>query len=1172
MKPRSIRRVAIDTVIALLVAMPVLAEDAPLQIPRPQPPAPEPPLAEIGAGRSGLALLPSAPAPLAPVVVAPTWKALGPAPIPNGQTQGRVDPVSGRVTAIAIHPTDPNKVYVGTAQGGVYRSLDGGANWTAIFDGARSLAIGAIAIAPSSTTTVYVGTGEANFSGDSYFGVGVYRIDQAETVAMLNGPFNQDAAANDVFTGASISRIEVDPADANTIFVSTVFGVGGIGGSFPASTPARGIYRSTNAMSASPTFARLSVPTALGSAGDVTDMALDPGDHNNLVCAVRGLSGAGNGGLWRSTNALAATPLFTQTFTIANNTNAKLAADNIGGVVTVLAATGEASGAACPASEGSGGVLRQSTDGGATWPTTLAAANGFCDMQCFYDIAPALDPGNTNNMYLGGAASGTCRHILTESTNGGGTFAPSETGLHADNHAVAVAPSNASIVYTGNDGGIWRSTNAGVDWTSLNNAGFSATQFESLALHPADRNFMIGGTQDNGTEFMRPDGTWTRADFGDGGYALIDQNAADTTNVTMYHTYFQQTGVQIGLARVTTTANASDNNWTFLGASTPPGGSCASNNNINCNDAVLFYPPMALGPGNPNTLYFGTDRLYRSTDRGTTMTVVSQGPFATGCTGGSNNGAACTTNSQCPGGACLGIPVSTIGISPQNDNVRIVGLKNGQVFATTTGANPLTDITGGIPASYVGRAVIDPNASNTAYVALAGFGLAAGQHVWKTTNLSGGGATWVASGTGIPDVPVNALVVDPSDSQMVYAGTDIGVFRSADGGASWKLFWNGPPRLAVFDIAIQNPNRILRAATHGRGVYELDLANLADLAISKTASSATVARGADLTYTIVVTNDGPGTAKDVKAIDTLPPALLFNSSTDTCVEAPVGTLTCSLGDIPAHATRTFTISVTADPNLVRDTCERVFVVNTADAQSPTPDPDASNNESSVTTEIIFPLNHFQCYEIDHQRFVRTGIALDSTFGSGVVDVDRLKRFCNPADKNEEDKLAPMDPCHLAGYEIAREAPPRFLGARNQVIANQFGTITVDITRPQLLLLPTAKDLAAPPAPLVAPPLDHFECYYVRSGRTHLNGLAILDQFSSWVDDVKRPIRLCVPVSKNGGAIIDPAHVLMCYKVKVPTDSRHPVFRGQFFISNQFQDIGLDVSRTTELCVPSVLNP
>jgi len=237
------------------------------------------------------------PAPLAPVAGVPLWTALGPAPIPNGQTEGRTDPVSGRVTAIAVHPSNPDIVYVGTAQGGVYRSLNAGATWVALLDNALSLAVGAIAIAPSSPTTVFVGTGEGNFSFDSFFGVGVYRIDDAETTATLVGPLNLDGAGNDVFTGASITRILVHPTDPGTIFVSTVSGVGGKNGSLPANAPAFGVYRSVSALSLNATFAKLNVPTAAGASGNVTDMVMEPGNANHLVCAVKGANAAGDGGI-----------------------------------------------------------------------------------------------------------------------------------------------------------------------------------------------------------------------------------------------------------------------------------------------------------------------------------------------------------------------------------------------------------------------------------------------------------------------------------------------------------------------------------------------------------------------------------------------------------------------------------------------------------------------------------------------------------------------------------------------------------------------------------------------------------------------------------------------------------------------------------------------------------
>ena len=127
------------------------------------------------------------------------------------------------------------------------------------------------------------------------------------------------------------------------------------------------------------------------------------------------------------------------------------------------------------------------------------------------------------------------------STNGGVTFTPSVSGLHADSHAIAIAPSNSNIVLTGNDGGVWTSADKGHTWRDINTYGLLATQFESVAVHPSDPDFTIGGTQDNGTIFRDPNGTFFRADFGDGGYSLIDQSATDTQNVTMYHTYVNQT-------------------------------------------------------------------------------------------------------------------------------------------------------------------------------------------------------------------------------------------------------------------------------------------------------------------------------------------------------------------------------------------------------------------------------------------------------------------------------------------------------------------------------------------------------------------------------------------------------------------------------------------------------
>src|SRR6185369_13476697 len=187
------------------------------------------------------------------------WIFIGPNPIPQGQTQGARVPVSGRTIAIAVHPTDPNTVYVGTAQGGLYKSTNGGSNWTKLFDfQLESLAIGAITIDPTDSNIVYVGTGENGQSADSFGGRGLYIIRNANSATpALTGPFRLNSANNDVFSARAIGRVLVNPLDHNVIFVCTSSATGGNPSSNPVMPPPRGIYRSTNAQSATPTFEQI---------------------------------------------------------------------------------------------------------------------------------------------------------------------------------------------------------------------------------------------------------------------------------------------------------------------------------------------------------------------------------------------------------------------------------------------------------------------------------------------------------------------------------------------------------------------------------------------------------------------------------------------------------------------------------------------------------------------------------------------------------------------------------------------------------------------------------------------------------------------------------------------------------------------------------------------------
>jgi hypothetical protein len=811
------------------------------------------------------------------------WTPLGPTSITNGQAlSGGDTAVSGRVTSIAVDPTNSNNVYLGTAQGGVWRSLDGGTTWAAIFDSAQSMAVGALALAPSDPTKLYVGTGEFNGCADCFFGAGLYRIDNVNTSPTLVGPINPVTTVGNlsyqIFNGRGITRILVHPTDPATIFVSTGRGVAGSGGNSLSSTlppmGSRGVYRSTNATSAagSVTFQKLVVTPDLTSVDtpatgnlDTPDMVMEPGVPDNILVSVIGASGT-FGGIYRTTNATAGTPTFTQVRSLAVGVRANLTINKVGSVVTAYAATSETPTTFPTCTTGTGAV-RKVVDpfGAGTWTNQLAGGGGFCGGQCFYDIAVAVNPNNANEVYLGGNARGTCSDGMKKSIDGGATFFRDDTNTHADSHALAFDGTGATI-FAGNDGGVWKkpATNTvATSWSSLNTAPLNTLQFESIAVHPTDRFIMIGGTQDNGTEFQQTSaGNWSNAEGGDGGYCLIDQSATNTTNVNMYHTFFNQTGTQVGFDRaVNTTCLPAKNFWPTRGIGFVGGGdaeqpslSCDGtanylHNGLSLSDNVLFYAPMALGPGSPNTVYFGTDRLYRSTDRGDTMTVVSQ---------------ASITN---PGGG--GSPISSIAIWPGGDNIRLLGLQNGQVWATSTGSSTMVNLTSGsFPTNpngsttnkFVGRAAIDPNNKNVAYITFSFFA-PAGQGIWKITNLvaasgpSPAAPVWSAASNGLPSIPVNALVIDPINSNNLYAGTDIGVYNSTDGGANWVPFGTGLPRSAVFDLQIQPSFRLLRAATHGRGVWETPL--ISPAASTVQFSTAADALGeAEVSKTVTITRSG----------------------------------------------------------------------------------------------------------------------------------------------------------------------------------------------------------------------------------------------------------------------------------------------------------------------------
>ncbi|MEO6028041.1 MAG: hypothetical protein ABIR79_14345 [Candidatus Binatia bacterium] len=239
--------------------------------------------------------------------------------------------------------------------------------------------------------------------------------------------------------------------------------------------------------------------------------------------------------------------------------------------------------------------------------------------------------------------------------------------------------------------------------------------------------------------------------------------------------------------------------------------------------------------------------------------------------------------------------------------------------------------------------------------------------------------------------------------------------------------------------------------------------------------------------------------------------------------------------------------------------------------TPTPTLTATPTPTATATPSLPPVNHFQCYETHHSPTRIVGLPLDDQFGPGIVEVKKAKRICAPADKNDEDPTAPDDADHLTVYTI-KQTSPRFIRRKAQVVVNQFGTQTMDVVKPDRMLVPTVKSLNGTP---VLPPafgVDHFKCYRVAYAKLRAFGLKIHDQFGTITIDIKKPTHLCVPADKNGEGIPDFTQYLMCYRMRIAPRFPPAQLPATIFTRNQFGADSYRVFGPRELCVPSQLNP
>ena len=692
--------------------------------------------------------------------------------------------MSGRITDLAVPNGQPYTIYIASASGGVWKTINEGTTWQPIFDDAPSASVGAIACAPSDPNTVWVGLGESNIFRSSMSGTGVYKSNDA-------GKTWQHMGLADTH---HIARIVIHPENPNVVFVAAC-------GHEWTNNEERGVFRTTDG---GETWERVHY---INQSTGAIDLVMSPDNPQVLYASMWDrirlkwsdpLPGQ-NDGIYKSTDGGDTWTELSEglpTRTDRGRTGIAIAASNPDVLYALIdsheierkAEPGERDAYGNPRADiKRGAEVYRSDDAGATW----SLMSGDADIRRLFSTygwvfgQVRVDPNDENTIYVMGVP-------MMRSRDGGKSFERvNYAGLHGDHHAMWIDPENSNHIINGNDGGLNISYDGGDTWKNIED--LPLVQFYNLAYDMAEPFNLYGSIQDNGSwtgsvahDPRRDPGTdWKPTPGGEASYHAVDPSDPNVLYCEGFYGSIQR-------------ATLNPREIVNIRPREPEGEPSYRGQ---------WLAPFIISPHNPYVIYHGMNKVFRSVDRGDNWEVISPD---------------LSYNDPEKQGNIPFQTMTSLSESPITFGLLYAGTDDGRVWGTRNGGDDWNELTSGTSeVSWVSRVVASKYDEATVYLAKNGKRDNDFQaYLYKSTDF---GQTWQDISNNLPGGPINVIKEDPRSANVLYVGTDLGVYISSNGGESWEVLGTGLPNTFVHDLIIHPRDDIVVIATHGRGMFALEL-------------------------------------------------------------------------------------------------------------------------------------------------------------------------------------------------------------------------------------------------------------------------------------------------------------------------------------------------------------